>query len=113
MGPRSDREPVERFRRALGEGRSPDLADYLPPPAEERPGRPKTKPVKARPTGGDGTEKTLGIGDGRFRILRRIGGGQFGEVFRAEAPGGVEVALKQIFRPVDDRSSQRELEALE
>src|SRR5262249_52612911 len=31
----------------------------------------------------------------------------------AQAPGGVNVAVKRIFRPLDDESSQRELQSLE
>jgi serine/threonine protein kinase len=48
-----------------------------------------------------------------YTLLERIGAGQYGEVFRAKAPGGVEVAVKRIFRAVDDEASQRELQALE
>ncbi len=48
-----------------------------------------------------------------YTIEGVIGSGQFGAVFRARAPGGVEVAVKRIFRPMSDESSQRELRALE
>jgi hypothetical protein len=48
-----------------------------------------------------------------YRLLERIGAGQYGEVFRANAPGGVDVAVKRIFRSLDDEASQRELQALE
>ena len=48
-----------------------------------------------------------------YQQLERIGKGQFGEVFRGLAPGGVPVAIKRIFRSMDDESSQRELKALE
>jgi serine/threonine protein kinase len=51
-------------------------------------------------------------GDG-YRRVKRIGSGGFGEVWRAEAPGGVEVAIKIIFRPLDHQEAQRELQALE
>src|SRR5262249_49576809 len=54
----------------------------------------------------------LPVGGG-YRRLDRIGSGGFGEVWRAEAPGGIEVAVKIIFRPMDDREVHRELEALE
>jgi hypothetical protein len=50
---------------------------------------------------------------GGYKLLVRLGRGSFGEVWRAEAPGGVEVAVKIIFRPLDDEDAQRELEALE
>ena len=42
-----------------------------------------------------------------------IGKGEFGEVYRARAPGGVLVAIKRLFRPVEDVLSQKELKALE
>jgi hypothetical protein len=48
-----------------------------------------------------------------YFLLKRIGAGQYGEVFRARAPGGADVAVKRIFRAVDDEASQRELQALE
>jgi len=48
-----------------------------------------------------------------FKLFRRLGRGQFGEVFLAEAPGGVNVAVKRIFRSLDDESSQRELQSLQ
>jgi hypothetical protein len=52
------------------------------------------------------------IGSG-YRLLRRINRGSFGEVWRAEAPGGVEVAVKIIYGSVAETQAQRELQALE
>jgi formylglycine-generating enzyme required for sulfatase activity len=85
-----------------------------PPPAEGGSGRTKTKPMQPKQTrsGADG-DVVVPVGDGGYHILKRLGGGQFGEVFLAEAPGGIQVALKRLFRTVDDKSTQRELEALE
>ena len=51
--------------------------------------------------------------DGGYELIERIGAGSFGEVWRAEAPGGIEVAVKIIYRPVDHKEAQRELRALE
>jgi hypothetical protein len=48
-----------------------------------------------------------------YKLLERLGHGAFGEVWRAEAPGGIEVAVKVIFRPLQHESAQRELQALE
>ena len=42
-----------------------------------------------------------------------LGSGSFGEVWKAEAAGGVEVAIKMIFRPLDHAASKAELRALE
>jgi Protein kinase domain/Sulfatase-modifying factor enzyme 1 len=56
--------------------------------------------------------QVLPVSEG-FKLFKRIGRGAFGEVFLAEAPGGVNVAVKRIFRPLDDESSQRELQSLQ
>ncbi len=48
-----------------------------------------------------------------YRLVERIGAGQYGEVYRARAPGGLEVAVKRIYRSLDGESGRRELQALE
>jgi serine/threonine protein kinase len=48
-----------------------------------------------------------------YTLGEEIGQGEFGRVYRARAPGGGEVAVKMIHRPLSDLSSQRELKALE
>jgi hypothetical protein len=50
---------------------------------------------------------------GGYRLIERLNRGAFGDVWRAEAPGGVEVAIKIIFGSVAETQSQRELQALE
>jgi hypothetical protein len=50
---------------------------------------------------------------GSYRKIKRLGSGSFGEVWAAEAPGNVEVAIKIIFRPLNHQEAQRELQALE
>ena len=57
-------------------------------------------------------DRLLSVGGG-YRLRRRIGAGSFGEVWAAEAPGGVEVAVKIITRPLDHEEAKRELQALE
>jgi hypothetical protein len=56
--------------------------------------------------------EVLDVGGG-YRKIHRLGSGSFGEVWKAEAPGGIEVAVKIIFRPLDHDDAQRELHALE
>jgi serine/threonine protein kinase len=58
------------------------------------------------------SEHVLPIGGG-YRLVSRIGYGGFGEVWRAEAPGGVEVAIKMLFRSIDHEEAKRELQSLE
>jgi hypothetical protein len=50
---------------------------------------------------------------GDYRLVQRLGLGAFGEVWKAEAPGGVHVALKTIIRPVEHELAQQERRALE
>jgi serine/threonine protein kinase len=48
-----------------------------------------------------------------YRPLARIGQGAFSQVWRAEAPGGVEVAVKMIDAPQGEKATARELRSLE
>jgi formylglycine-generating enzyme required for sulfatase activity len=91
---------------ALGNG-SPavDATRSLPPEG--------TLPAPATagpPPAGSGDEVIPSKG---YTIGAMIGSGQFGVVYRAQAPGGVEVAVKRIMRPLSDEMSQRELRSLE
>src|SRR5262249_35973048 len=49
----------------------------------------------------------------RYRKIERIGTGSFGEVWRAEAPGGIYVAVKVIYRPVGSDADQHEKKAID
>ncbi len=48
-----------------------------------------------------------------YRFIRPLGSGTYGEVWLAEAPGGVEVAIKRLFRSIQDAEGKRELQVLE
>jgi serine/threonine protein kinase/formylglycine-generating enzyme required for sulfatase activity len=84
---------------------APDRAPVPDTQAEARkPSRPPIPPV-------DGGQE-LPVGE-NYILVKKIGSGQFGEVWLGHAPGGVEVAVKRIFRSLDHEASQRELQSLE
>ena len=79
-------------------GRPAPTPPAAPPPA---PALSPTVSPPAPPLAATGSfGGTLQIGDG-YRLIKRIGRGTYGEVWRGEAPGGVPVAIKVIFRPLD------------
>jgi formylglycine-generating enzyme required for sulfatase activity len=49
---------------------------------------------------------------GGYKLIERIGSGSYGEVWRAEAPGGFLAAVKIISRPVEHEDRQREKASL-
>jgi serine/threonine protein kinase len=66
------------------------------------------------PGGGPGSvpDHLLAVGEG-YQLLERIGCGAFGEVWKALAPGGIQVAVKILLRPMGDAEARREKEALD
>jgi serine/threonine protein kinase len=105
-------QPTRAGPRAAGETLSAITLPPDPPPAQNPSAAPETvKPPPSSGTFQGGSTLQLTGGEG-YRLVERIGKGEFGEVYRALAPGGVVVALKRIFRPMSDEMCQRELKAL-
>lgn len=97
-------------------GADPPKAPKLPPKPTKGPPKVPTKSpsipgVKSgSPSGVLRDVLPAGLG---YKLIRRIGKGAYGEVFEAEAPGGVKVAIKRIIRSMDHPASKGEIESLE
>jgi hypothetical protein len=110
--PAEDAELQEQLARA--KGIEPKSTDRREPALPTTRMSPPAGPAAGAPEGGAGADRNSVIpAEGEYRLLELLGRGAFGEVWRAEAPGGVEVAIKRIFAPVDQKEAQGELEALE
>ena len=55
--------------------------------------------------------KTIPVGGG-YLLVERLGKGNFGQVWKAEAPGGKMVAVKILSWPMDHPAAKRELQSL-
>jgi serine/threonine protein kinase len=89
------------------------IADQPPPTLTNLAATPSSSDRSDEPTARQPAQSLRITAVGDNKIIQRIGSGGFGEVYRAEAPGGVEVAIKVIYRPLDHEEAQRELQSLE
>lgn len=94
----------DRFVKALSshEYRTMDSGSYSASPNSRE---------SYRSQGFQGTASQFGAAG--YQLVRKIGEGSYGEVWSAEAPGGVDVAIKMVNRPLTDDGYRREHEALE
>jgi hypothetical protein len=89
------------------------LVQEQPIPTATRRAPPPTSPPPPRPAVEAPADSQGLLVSGIYKPIRKIGKGAFGEIWRGEAPGGVEVALKMIFGSVVPEAAERELHALE
>jgi serine/threonine protein kinase len=111
-----DRPSIEVYR-----NRFPDQFAELQRLAREQPplGTPspavmpaKAAPASPNPPTPDTNPAGKIIGRG-YKLIDRLGRGGFAEVWRAEAPGGVEVAIKVMFQAMDHAEARREFQSLD
>ncbi len=94
--------------------RGSDATDaFAPPPSRDAAEARELSP--SAPTRGEHRQLRVGdtVCDGKYRLARYIDKGQYGQVWEAEAQGGVRVALKIIQYPLGHEMSQEELRSLE
>ena len=97
---------------AMHRGPATDTADNShQPPAPQETSTPAARET-ATPASDD-EKRTFVPEFSNYQLVKPLGKGQFGEVWRAVAPGGVDVAVKIVPWPKAHRLSQMELRALE
>jgi serine/threonine protein kinase len=93
-------------------GKSHSLERKVAGPPSDAGNEPEQIPLTLLgPPAGDVEKVVPMVGD--YRLLKRLGHGALGEVWLAEAPGGIEVAVKRLFETLEEREAQDEMRALE
>jgi serine/threonine protein kinase len=72
-----------------------------------------TRDTKVENTAGPGSVHQPDSIGGGYQLIECIGQGSYGQVWKAEAPGGIEVAVKLINWRTNRKMSQQELQAME
>jgi hypothetical protein len=88
------------------------LVKERPVPEVRRPLSPPASLINSAAKGTMDRREELRVG-GVYKPITLIGRGAFGDIWRAEAPGGVEVAIKVIYGAIAPAEAKRELQALE
>jgi hypothetical protein len=109
-----DKPPVESYeirfpeqfvelKRLVQEQPLPTIAQTNTPPS----------PSYVSPATARGLPSAELLTGGGYKKIKHLGTGGFGEVWQAEAPGGIPCAIKIIFRSLEHEAAQRELQSLE
>lgn len=115
---RSPQPPPKEARPETVRSESPPGHDTLGSPKEPKPKPPQPRnlsgfPTPSKSSGFNSTSSAIVSDPSAYQIFECIGKGTFGEVYRAEAPGGIPVAIKRVFKSIEEEEAQRELHALE